>query len=231
MPTQEQKQQRKKRQTPNIQAAELCRLKKLSIYEEQARRNGYTLIAGIDEAGRGPLAGPVVAAACVVPENYYLIGMNDSKQLTPAKRCALYEEIIHDKNIFYGIGIVSPEVIDQVNIYQATIQAMTLAVQNLPLKPDYLLVDGVALKDSTIPAEKIVKGDAKSHTIACASVVAKETRDRLMCEYDRQWPEYGFARHKGYGTEAHREAIAHLGPCPIHRKTFEPIKSRLFIGS
>lgn len=203
---------------------ELDRLQQLLRYEEAARHLGYRILAGVDEAGRGPLAGPVVAAACSIPEGILLPGVNDSKQLTVRQREILFKEITCHDSILYGIGIISHEEIDRINILQATIKAMIEAVNGLSTQPDYLLVDGLKLNHA-IPSEKIIKGDAKSQSIAAASIIAKETRDALMMQYHEQWPHYGFDRHKGYGTQKHLEAIREYGPCPIHRMTFEPLKS------
>lgn len=204
---------------------ELQRLRKLTLYEEEARTRGFMIIAGVDEAGRGPLAGPVVAAACIIPHDLLIPGVNDSKQLTPKLREELFEIIISDPRIVYGIGIIDHEEIDKVNIYQATILAMLKAVSQLDPQPQILLVDGLALPHPTIPVQKIVQGDALSHSIAAASIIAKETRDRLMIKYHEDWPHYGFNTHKGYGTPKHLEAISAHGPCHIHRRSFEPIKS------
>ena len=201
------------------------RLTELTQFEREARKSGFSFIAGIDEAGRGPLAGPVVSAACILPPDFYLPGINDSKKLTPKRRSALYEAIISNPLIHYGVGVVSHEEIDKINILQATKLAMRRAVDQLKQKPDFLLIDAVELKDQPIPFLNLIKGDCRSQSIAAASVIAKETRDRMMLEFDEQWPDYGFAKHKGYGTKSHGEAIATLGPCPIHRLTFEPIKS------
>lgn len=212
---------------PNLQhnEEELNRLKLLKFHEEQAISNGFKIVAGVDEAGRGPLAGPVVCAACIIPPKVFIPGINDSKLLSPQQRFTLYEQITTHPNIVYAVGIVDVEQIDRVNILQATIQGMIEAVNNLKKKPDYLLVDGLKLPHPSIPGEKIIKGDALSSLIAAASIIAKETRDRIMQKYDEVWPEYKFSKHKGYGTEAHFEAIHKYGPCPIHRKSFEPIKS------
>ncbi len=190
--------------------------KKLLAFEREARAQGYINIAGIDEAGRGPLAGPVVAAACILPEKFFHPELDDSKKLTLAQREALFEIVTQFP---HGVGIVSHEIIDQVNIYQATLLAMNQAIENLPVKPDFLLVDGLDLKHS-IPCKKIIQGDAKSHSIAAASVIAKVTRDRIMIHYHAQYPEYHFAQHKGYGTTLHREMIAKYGFSPIQRKSF-----------
>lgn len=201
------------------------RLHKLTQFERKARRVGFYSIAGLDEAGRGPLAGPVVAAACILPEDFFLPGIDDSKKLTPKKRVSFFDFLTSQSSIQYGVGVISHEVIDQVNILEATKLAMLQAIDRLPSVPDYLLIDAVELKKQSIPYQSIIKGDCLSQSIAAASVIAKETRDRMMVEYDRRWPQYGFSKHKGYGTKVHREAIQTNGPCPIHRRSFEPIKS------
>lgn len=212
-------------QEHNLDPYERQRLENLMEYEKAARLKGYRIIAGIDEAGRGPLAGPVVAAACVLPQDFLIPGVDDSKKLTPKKRFEIYERIISDDRIDYGIGVISSVEIDSINILQATIQAMLQALRNLKNQPDILLVDGLKLPHTTIPCEKIIGGDGKSQSIAAASIIAKETRDRIMLELDAKWPHYGFAQHKGYGTAQHLEAIAAHGPCDIHRFSFEPVKS------
>jgi ribonuclease HII len=219
----------KKQQLPQqnnkaIKGRELKRLLKLTSYERDASSQGYKMIAGIDEAGRGPLAGPVVAAACIIPEGLYFRDVNDSKQLTPEMRDSLYAAITSHADVAFAVGIICQKEIDRVNIYQATIFAMMQAVSALKMIPDYLLVDGLKLPHPTIPSLKIIKGDALSQSIAAASVIAKVTRDRLMREYDGQWPQYGFKQHKGYSTPQHLAAIAEHGPCPLHRFSFEPIK-------
>lgn len=192
--------------------------------EAQARALGYHHIAGLDEAGRGPLAGPVVAAACVIPASIQL-DVDDSKKLKAEKREQLYAEILSIAEIDYGIGIVEPSEIDEINILQASLRAMRLAVAHLKQKPDFLLVDGLHMPTQEIPGWPIVEGDSKVHAIAAASILAKVTRDRLMQEYHLQWPHYGFDAHKGYGVRAHLAAIAKHGPCPIHRLTFRPFKT------
>ena len=179
----------------------------------------YGTICGIDEAGRGPLCGPVVAAAVILPDEYNILYINDSKKLSETKREEVYKEI--DKYaVAYGVGIVSPERIDEINILQATYEAMRTAIHKLSVKPDILLNDAVTIPKVDIKQVPIIKGDAKSISIAAASVLAKVTRDRIMEEYDKKYPEYGFAKHKGYGTAAHIKAIKEYGPCPIHRRTF-----------
>lgn len=179
----------------------------------------YGTICGIDEAGRGPLCGPVVAAAVILPDEYNILYINDSKKLSETKREEVYKEI--DKYaVAYGVGIVSPERIDEINILQATYEAMRTAIHKLSVTPDILLNDAVTIPMVDIKQIPIIKGDAKSQSIAAASIVAKVTRDHLMEEYDKLYPEYGFAKHKGYGTAAHIKAIKEYGPCPIHRRTF-----------
>lgn len=176
-------------------------------------------ICGIDEAGRGPLAGPVVAGAVILPEDCEILYLNDSKKLSPKKREELYDEIM-DKAIATGIGMASPARIDEINILQATYEAMREAVHNLGMMPEILLNDAVTIPGIEIPQVPIIKGDAKSVSIAAASILAKVTRDRLMVQYDEIMPEYGFAKHKGYGSKEHVEALKKYGPSPIHRKTF-----------
>ena len=179
----------------------------------------YGTICGIDEAGRGPLCGPVVAAAVILPDEYNILYINDSKKLSETKREEVYKEI--DKYaVAYGVGIVSPERIDEINILQATYEAMRTAIHKLSVTPDILLNDAVTIPMVDIKQVPIIKGDAKSQSIAAASIVAKVTRDHLMEEYDKLYPEYGFEKHKGYGTAAHIKAIKEYGPCPIHRRTF-----------
>ena len=179
----------------------------------------YSLICGIDEAGRGPLAGPVVAGAVILPDDCEILYLNDSKKLSPAKRELLYDEIM-EKAEAVGVGMASPARIDEINILQATYEAMREAIGNLGAAPQLLLNDAVTIPDVSIPQVPIIKGDAKSVSIAAASIIAKVTRDRLMVQYDEILPGYGFAQHKGYGAKEHIEAIRRLGPTPIHRQTF-----------
>ena len=193
------------------------RIWKLQEYERKYGQ--YTYICGIDEVGRGPLAGPVVAGAVILPKDCDILYINDSKKLTAAKREELYDEIM-EKAVAAGIGMVSPQRIDEINILQATYEAMREAISKLEPAPDILLNDAVTIPEVTIPQVPIIKGDAKSISIGAASIIAKVTRDRLMYSYDELYPEYGFAKHKGYGTKQHRDALAEYGPCPIHRKTF-----------
>lgn len=196
---------------------ELKRLKEMSIYEE--KYGMYHHICGIDEAGRGPLAGPVVAGAVILPKDTEILYLNDSKKLSEKKREALYDEIM-EKAVSVGVGIISPKRIDEINILNATYEAMRAAVSALEVKPDILLNDAVTIPDMDMEQVPIIKGDAKSISIAAASIIAKVTRDRIMAEYDLTMPGYDFAKHKGYGTKAHIENLKRLGPCPIHRRTF-----------
>ncbi len=197
--------------------AELERLERMREYERQY--DSCAFICGIDEAGRGPLAGPVAAGAVILPKDCEILYLNDSKKLSEKKREQLFEEI-KEKAVAYGIGIVSPERIDEINILQATYEAMRQAVGSLAVTPQVLLNDAVTIPEISIPQVPIIKGDAKSVSIAAASILAKVTRDHMMIEYDRRYPEYGFARHKGYGTAAHIQALKEYGPCPIHRRSF-----------
>lgn len=196
---------------------ERLRLKEMRIYEEEYGM--YRNICGIDEAGRGPLAGPVVAGAVILGEDTEILYLNDSKKLSAKKREELYDEIM-EKAVSVGVGIVSPERIDEINILQATYEAMREAVGKLKAKPEILLNDAVVVPGIDIKQVPIVKGDAKSVSVAAASIVAKVTRDRMMAEYEGAYAGYGFAKHKGYGTKEHIESLKRLGPCPIHRRTF-----------
>lgn len=191
----------------------------MNQFECHARQCGYQMIAGIDEAGRGPLAGPVVAAAVILPPDYRHPEINDSKQLTPGKRERLHEVIKADA-LAVGLGVVEASVIDRMNILQATLMAMRDAVLDLSLTPDYLLVDGKNRIDIRTPQETIIRGDARSISVAAASIIAKVSRDRIMEIYHRQFPQYNFLKNKGYGTGEHREAIRRCGPCKIHRLSF-----------
>jgi ribonuclease HII len=178
-------------------------------------------IAGVDEAGRGPLAGPVVAAAVIFPKEFIMDGVDDSKKLSARKREELFI-MISQQAMSVGVGIIDHKVIDRINILQATHLAMRRALENLAIKPDYVLIDGNSFNHDTLRFQNIIGGDAKSFTIAAASIIAKVTRDRLMCELDAYFPQYGFAKHKGYGTRQHIEAIRTYGICEIHRKSFHP---------
>lgn len=196
---------------------ELLRLNAMSAYEEEYA--AYENICGIDEAGRGPLAGPVVAGAVILGKGTQILYLNDSKKLSAKKREALYAEIM-EKAVSVGVGIVSPKRIDEINILQATYEAMRMAVANLTVVPDILLNDAVTIPGIDTEQVPIVNGDAKSVSIAAASIIAKVTRDRMMAEYDLSMPGYGFGKHKGYGTREHIESLKRLGATPIHRRTF-----------
>jgi ribonuclease HII len=197
--------------------AEQARMEKLKQYEKEY--DSYSYICGIDEVGRGPLAGPVVAGAVILPKDCHILYINDSKQLSEKKREELYD-VIMEQAVATGIGMVGPERIDEINILQATYEAMRQAIGKLSPQPDLLLNDAVTIPQVAIRQVPIIKGDAKSISIGAASIIAKVTRDRLMAEYDRIMPEYGFASNKGYGSAAHIAAIKAYGPSPIHRATF-----------
>lgn len=192
----------------------------LLAFERKYWKQGMEMVAGVDEAGRGPLAGPVVAAAVVFPPETFLEGVDDSKKLTERRREELFP-LIHEKALGVGIGMVTHEEIDRINIYQASILAMQYAIAQLPMVPSIILADGNSFRHDLLRFENIIKGDARSMTIAAASIVAKVSRDRLMREYDSMFPAYGFARHKGYGTRQHVEAIRQNGFCAIHRRSFK----------
>ena len=199
-------------------------------FEEQFYNEKIKVIVGVDEAGRGPLCGPVVAAACILPRTYINEKINDSKKLSEKKRELLYDEIINNA-LSYGVGIVDSKRIDEINIYEATKEAMHLAISQLKVDYDLILTDAMKLKDEKVDVIDIIKGDAKCQCIAAASIIAKVTRDRLLLNMDEQYPEYGFKSHKGYGTKKHIEAIKEHGIIDgFHRETYEPIKSLLLEG-
>ena len=191
----------------------------LWLYEHEAAREGFACVCGVDEAGRGPLAGPVCAAAVILPPDIQIEGLNDSKKLTDKKRRALYD-VITEQAVSYGIAFADEQEIDEINILQATFLAMRRAVEKLTVAPDIALIDGNRAPGLSCRERTIVHGDALSASVAAASILAKVTRDRLMEEYDAQYPQYGFAVHKGYGTQRHYEALRAYGPCDIHRRTF-----------
>ena len=188
-------------------------------FEQEAINKGYHRVCGVDEAGRGPLVGPVCAAAVILPENTIIEGVNDSKKLSEKKREALFE-VIKAEAVSYSIAYASVEEIESMNILNATMLAMKRAVEGLDVKADYAMIDGNRLPDLCIDSEFIIKGDAKSKSIACASILAKVSRDRLLYKYAEEYPMYGFDKHKGYGTKAHTAAIKEFGPCPYHRMSF-----------
>ncbi len=194
-------------------------------FERNLRSSGHRLIAGVDEAGRGPLAGPVVAGAVILKKFDFTCEINDSKQLSKKKRELAYEEIL-EKSIV-GVGIVGEKTIDEINIYRATLKAMEMAIANLDIPPDYVIVDGRMKLVTKCPVKCIIKGDCKSMSIAAASIIAKVTRDSLMLKYDREYPQYGFARHRSYGTRLHKETLKKFGPSPIHRYSYQPVKDSL----
>ena len=196
---------------------ERARIEEMKVYEKEYESHGW--ICGIDEVGRGPLCGPVVASAVILPKDCQILYLNDSKKLSEKKREELYD-IIMEQAVAVGIGMASPERIDEINILQATYEAMREAIQKLPVKPDILLNDAVTIPGIETRQVPIIKGDAKSISIAAASIIAKVTRDRMMVEYDRIYPGYDLASNKGYGTKVHMEALRTVGPCEIHRKTF-----------
>ncbi|MDO8535524.1 MAG: ribonuclease HII [Candidatus Omnitrophota bacterium] len=195
---------------------------RLLLHEKSLNSSGFFSIAGVDEAGRGPLAGPVVAGAVIIKNTRFKERIDDSKKLTAKRREVAYREIL--KKAIVGVGIIDEKTIDKINIYQATKKAMQMAVSRLKIPPDYVIVDGNMKIATKCPLKCIVGGDSKSLSIAAASIVAKVTRDRIMVEYDKEYPQYGFARHKGYGTKEHMAAIKTHGASPIHRNSFRPIK-------
>ena len=188
-------------------------------FEQNAKDKGYSAVCGVDEAGRGPLAGPVCAAAVILPEGVFIDGVNDSKKLSEKKRESLFE-VIKSTAVSYCIAYSSVDEIEAINILNATMLAMKRAVEGLSVKADYAMIDGNKIPALNIDAECIVKGDARSMSIACASILAKVSRDRLLYEYAKEYPQYGFDKHKGYGTAAHRDALIKYGPCPYHRMSF-----------
>ena len=187
--------------------------------ETELREAGYTAICGVDEAGRGPLSGPVVAAACILPAGSVIEGLNDSKKLTPKQRDRLFDTV-REVAVAYSVGQASPEEIDELNILNATMLAMRRAIEGLPKKADFALIDGNCARGIELPHKTVISGDALSVSIAAASILAKVTRDRICLENDREYPEYGFAKHKGYGTKDHMDALRRLGPCLLHRRSF-----------
>lgn len=200
------------------------RVAELYVYEKACRARGHELVAGVDEVGRGPLAGPVVVAAVILPPDCFIEKLNDSKKLSEKTREKLYE-IIMAKAVAVKWTAVDEKTIDRINIYQASMNGMYEAIYGLDPQPQEVLIDAMPLNRLEIPSQSIVKGDAKSASIAAASIIAKVTRDRMMEDFDRQYPQYGFAKNKGYGTAEHLAALRQYGPCPIHRRSFEPIRS------
>ena len=193
-------------------------------FEKEAGHKGFNAIAGVDEAGRGPLAGPVVSASVILPFSFVDDDITDSKKLTPKKRDRLHEKI-YEEAVSIGVGIVESDEIDQTNILKASLRSMLLAVNDMDIQPDFLLIDGkFAIPFLNLPQKPIIKGDALSISISAASIIAKVTRDRIMAGYHQIYPQYGFSGHKGYPTKAHKAAVKEFGPCPIHRRTFRGVK-------
>ncbi|HHT7813102.1 TPA: ribonuclease HII [Streptococcus suis] len=220
---------KKRRKELEKEAAEGARLEAMLSYEKALYENGVELIAGIDEVGRGPLAGPVVAAAVILPKGCKIRYLNDSKKIPKSKHESIYQEVM-ERAVAFGVGVKDAAVIDQVNIYEATKLAMLEALGQLSQEPEHLLIDAMKL-DTSIPQTSIIKGDANSLSIAAASIVAKVTRDKMMADYDKEFSGYGFAKNAGYGTAEHLEGLNKQGITPIHRKTFEPIKSMVAGGN
>ena len=209
---------------------EFHRIEGMMKFERRAASQGYRWIAGLDEAGRGPLAGPVVAGAVILPDTFALADINDSKQIAPALRRKMAADI-KKQAVSWAVAAVYPPYLDTINIYQATVQAMNMAVSSLKPRPDYLLIDAVKLTDIHIEQQSIIKGDTLSVSIAAASILAKVERDNTMEAFDSLYPGYGFARHKGYATREHVQLLMQKGPCPIHRVSFEPVKSLIKGGT
>ena len=203
-----------------IKEKELERLTNLKSMEKDLYNKGFELICGIDEAGRGPLAGPVVVAGVIMPKDSMIEGVNDSKKVSEKKREKLYDLILEEA-ISYSVAVIGQDVVDEINILNATKQGVTNVVEELDVKPDLILVDALThINTKAIPYDSIIKGDAKCYNIAAASIIAKVTRDRIMRQWDEIYPQYGFINHKGYGTAKHIQAIKEYGPCPIHRRSF-----------
>ena len=198
------------------------------FFEINLIESGYKYIAGVDEAGRGPLAGPVVAAAVILPEEFSSNQLNDSKKLSSSKREKIYNELMNvDSKVISAFAVIDEVVIDKINILRATHMAMAQASSNLSIEPSFVIIDGMPIKDFPFNNESIIKGDSKSLSIAAASVIAKVERDRIMLNYSKEYPEYKFEKHKGYGTKLHLDALKKFGPCKIHRKSFAPVKKFL----
>jgi len=204
---------------------DLYRIKKLREAERELKNIGYSYIAGVDEVGRGPLAGPVVACACILPDKFSIAKINDSKKLTVEERERIYLKLIYNENVIYSVSEVSHEIIDLINIHQASLLAMKKAIEALKTKHEFLLFDGRSNPVTDTPFQAIVGGDRICISICAASIIAEVHRDKLMDEYHKKYPIYGFNKHKGYGTFKHKKALIENGPCLIHRKSFEPIKS------
>lgn len=198
------------------------------FFEQEAYGQGYSLVAGVDEAGRGPIAGPLVVAAAILPQTISFWEIDDSKKLSDAKRRELYHKITSHPEVAFSIVIIEPEEIDRINILQATLYGMQKAVLELIPSPDFVLIDGNKCPSLPMASKAVVRGDALSYSIGAASILAKVKRDEIMEQYDLIWPHYGFKKHKGYPTEAHREILMKIGPCPIHRRSYDPVQKALF---
>lgn len=212
-----------------MQLPGLPRFLEITKLERDARAQGFSKIAGVDEAGRGPLAGPVVAAACILPDGFFIDKIDDSKKLSYELREKIFSVLVQHPEIHYGVGVVEAFIIDQINILQATLQAMCIAIASLAQKPDFVLIDGNRAPPLSIPCRPVVGGDALSQSIMAAAIIAKVTRDRQMVEYDKQYPHYGFAAHKGYPTPEHLKALDKWGPCPLHRQSYKPVQQRCLV--
>ncbi|WP_411827468.1 ribonuclease HII [Luteolibacter sp. AS25] len=193
------------------------------VFEDELIARGYTLVAGVDEAGRGPLAGPVSAAAAILPRSFSCSSLDDSKKLSKKRREEIYKTLTEDDSVVWAVACVEPAEIDRINILRATHRAMGLALEALGVKPDIALIDGLPVKGISFPHEALVKGDGLSLSIAAASVIAKVTRDRIMLKIDEEFPEYGFVRNQGYGTREHLNSLQKYGPCSYHRRSFQPV--------
>ena len=207
-----------------ISPKERHRINKLKVFEKELNLQGFFKICGVDEAGRGPLAGPVVAAAIILPKKINLKRVDDSKKVSEKNRLDIFKRLTEHENVIYNVSIIDHTIIDKINIHQASLLAMKKAVMGLKILPEYLLFDGRIHPLMTIPSKAIINGDCKSVSIAAASIIAKVTRDNIMNEYHQMYPNYGFNLHKGYGTEMHRKALLEFGLCAIHRRSFEPVK-------
>lgn len=200
-------------------------------FEREAKAQGYQVIAGVDEAGRGPIAGPLVVAACILPDNLSILDIDDSKKLSSSRRESLYKQITSHPDIIFSIVIIEKEIIDKINILQATLKGMQESIALLKTVPDFVLVDGNQCPKLPMPAKGVIQGDSLSYSIGAASILAKVKRDEIMLAYDEKWPEYGFAKHKGYPTSYHREVLMRLGPSPIHRESYAPVQRALQLYS
>ncbi|QGT99953.1 Ribonuclease HII [Candidatus Syntrophocurvum alkaliphilum] len=213
-----------------LRLEELNRLEEMKMYESELHKQGYELIAGVDEVGRGCIAGPVAASAVILPPDFILEEVDDSKKLTEKKRLYLSQEI-KKQALAWAVAFINPPYLDEINILNATIEAMKLAINGLTLQPDFLLIDALKINDINIKQQSIIRGDSKSMSIACASILAKVERDNLLNSYDSLYPYYGFGKHKGYATKKHIQALFKNGVTPIHRVSFQPVKTLIVGGN